>query len=173
MYTEGQKIDVSMDARLVKVETGEIISSARAVSYVKQRTWVAFLVREIRQNDREELDNPDRIELCVRDLSVKSWREKIGINKYLSAPQRQARLRVFDSVEFFSGKFKYKIFRRETFAPGIRCPPKVLPEWSASTTWAWTKISPSLREILPLIEQISSLRFEHDAAGIVPFFDWS
>ncbi|MFH1369525.1 MAG: CsgG/HfaB family protein [Elusimicrobiota bacterium] len=42
MWTETQKTEVTMDGRLVNVETGEIIKSAKAVAAVKNRKWVAF-----------------------------------------------------------------------------------------------------------------------------------
>lgn len=70
MYTEGQKIEVSMDARLVKVETGEIINSAKANSYVKQRAWVAFWVAKLGKIAERDSMVQTGIELCVRDIAV-------------------------------------------------------------------------------------------------------
>jgi len=52
------------------VENGEIISSAKAASYVKQRTWVAFwfarLGRVIERNSIVQTG----IELCMKDLAA-------------------------------------------------------------------------------------------------------
>lgn len=42
MWTEGQNTEVTLDGRLVRIETGEVISTAKVSSYVKQRQWVAF-----------------------------------------------------------------------------------------------------------------------------------
>jgi len=47
MLTEGQRTDVSLDARIVNIETGEIIASSKATSYVKQRNWTAFWIAKI------------------------------------------------------------------------------------------------------------------------------
>ncbi len=41
-WTEGQKVEVAMDARLVNVETGEVLAASKASSFIKQRNWVAF-----------------------------------------------------------------------------------------------------------------------------------
>ena len=41
-WTEGHKVEVSLDARLVNVKTGEILAASKSSSYVKQRNWVAF-----------------------------------------------------------------------------------------------------------------------------------
>lgn len=42
MWTENQKTEVAMDARLVNVETGEIIKAAKADAAENHRKWVAF-----------------------------------------------------------------------------------------------------------------------------------
>ena len=70
MWTEGQQNEVSMDARLVKVETGEIVSSAKANAYVKQRTWVAFWFAKLGRVIEKNSIIQTGIELCVRDLAV-------------------------------------------------------------------------------------------------------
>jgi len=41
-YTEGEKTEVTLDARLVRTETGEILATARSTASVSQRNWVAF-----------------------------------------------------------------------------------------------------------------------------------
>ncbi len=41
-WTEGQKVEINMDARLVNVETGEVLAASKASSSVKQRNWVLF-----------------------------------------------------------------------------------------------------------------------------------
>lgn len=41
-WTEEQKVEVDMDARLVNIETGEVLAASKAPSFVKQRNWVAF-----------------------------------------------------------------------------------------------------------------------------------
>ncbi|MBD3272287.1 MAG: hypothetical protein GF384_07100 [Elusimicrobia bacterium] len=47
MWAESKKIEVSLQARLVDVETGEVRASANTSAFVKQRTWVAFWVARL------------------------------------------------------------------------------------------------------------------------------
>lgn len=42
MWTESQKTEVGLDARIVNVETGEIIKTAKVTSAVKNSKWIAF-----------------------------------------------------------------------------------------------------------------------------------
>ncbi len=58
MRSEGQRTDVTADARIVNVETGEIIASSKATAYVKQREWVAFWFAKLgRIGDKNSIVN--------------------------------------------------------------------------------------------------------------------
>ncbi len=55
-WTEGQKVEVETDARLVNVETGEILAASSASAYIKQRNWVAFWFARLgRKTDKEAI----------------------------------------------------------------------------------------------------------------------
>ncbi|MBN1824138.1 MAG: hypothetical protein JW803_07460 [Endomicrobiales bacterium] len=69
MWTEGQRADVTLDARLVDVETGEIIKSAKATSFVKQRNWVAFWFAKLGGMREKGSVVQTGIELCVKQLA--------------------------------------------------------------------------------------------------------
>ena len=47
MWTEAQKTEVSLDARLVRVDTGEVLASSQVSVPVSQRKWVAFWFAKI------------------------------------------------------------------------------------------------------------------------------
>jgi curli biogenesis system outer membrane secretion channel CsgG len=52
-WTEGQKTEVTLDARLVRTETGEILATGQSSAFVKSRNWVAFgFARLGRKTDR-------------------------------------------------------------------------------------------------------------------------
>ena len=42
MWTESQKVEVNLDARIVNVETGEVITTAKVKEEIGNRKWVAF-----------------------------------------------------------------------------------------------------------------------------------
>ena len=55
-WTEGQKVEVTMDARLVNVETGEVLAASKAVTSIKQRNWVAFWFARLgKKTDKEAI----------------------------------------------------------------------------------------------------------------------
>ncbi len=52
-WTEGEKTEITLDARLVRTETGEILATGQASAFVKSRNWVAFgFARLGRKTDR-------------------------------------------------------------------------------------------------------------------------
>ena len=46
-WTEGKKTDLTINGRLVSVETGELLASVSATAFVKQRRWVAFWIARL------------------------------------------------------------------------------------------------------------------------------
>jgi len=69
MWTEGQKTDIALDARIVNVETGEIISSSKATAYVKQRSWVAFWFAKIGKISEKNSIVRDGTDLACRQVA--------------------------------------------------------------------------------------------------------
>lgn len=70
MWTEGQNTEVTLDGRLVRVDTGEIMSTGRTSSYVRQRQWVAFWFAKIgRIMDKNSVIHKG-LELACRQLSI-------------------------------------------------------------------------------------------------------
>ncbi|HIJ58009.1 MAG TPA: hypothetical protein HPQ03_18075 [Deltaproteobacteria bacterium] len=65
-WTEGQRVDVDLDARLVSVETGEVLAASKASSFVKQRNWVAFWFAKL----GEDMDKNSIIQTGI-DLNCK------------------------------------------------------------------------------------------------------
>jgi curli biogenesis system outer membrane secretion channel CsgG len=47
MWTESQKVGINLDARLVNVETGEVLKTAKVSEEAGNRKWVAFWVAKI------------------------------------------------------------------------------------------------------------------------------
>ncbi|MBN1622420.1 MAG: hypothetical protein JW871_07515 [Endomicrobiales bacterium] len=70
MYTEGKKVEVSVDARLIDVETGELISSGKASSYVKQRNWVAFWFAKLGKSVDKKSIVEKGLELAAKQLAI-------------------------------------------------------------------------------------------------------
>lgn len=70
MWTEGEKTTVSMNARLVNTETGELLASAGADAFVKQRNWVAFWFAKLgRKIDRKSVTDT-AVELACKQLAI-------------------------------------------------------------------------------------------------------
>lgn len=56
VWTEGRKTEVSINARIVNTETGEILATSYATTCVKQRTWVAFWFARLgRKTDKKSI----------------------------------------------------------------------------------------------------------------------
>ncbi|MCX5781863.1 MAG: FlgO family outer membrane protein [Elusimicrobia bacterium] len=70
MWTEGQKTDVLVDARIVNVESGEIIATAKASSYVKQRKWVAFGFAKLGKTIEKNSIIQTGIDLSCRQIAI-------------------------------------------------------------------------------------------------------
>jgi len=75
-WTEGQKVVVDVDARLVNVETGEILASSKASTSIKQRNWVAFWFARLgRKTDKKSIIQTGIDEDCkilANDLAYKA-----------------------------------------------------------------------------------------------------
>jgi len=70
MWTEGEKTSVSMNARLVNTETGELLASASADAFVKQRNWVAFWFAKLgRKMDKKSVTDT-AVELACKQLAI-------------------------------------------------------------------------------------------------------
>ena len=69
MYREVKKTETTVDARLVNVETGEIIASSRVNSYVKQSKWVAFGFAKLGRNYDKNASVTACLELAARNLA--------------------------------------------------------------------------------------------------------
>lgn len=69
MWTEGEKTEVSIDARLVDVESGEILATSRASTYVKQRNWVAFWFARLGRKMNRESVIETGIELACKKIA--------------------------------------------------------------------------------------------------------
>jgi len=69
MWTEGQKTDVALDARLVNVETGEIVAASKANAYVKQRNWTAFWFAKIGKISGKNSIVQEGTDLACRQLA--------------------------------------------------------------------------------------------------------
>ncbi len=76
VWTEGQKVVVNADARLVNVETGEILASSKASTSIKQRNWVAFWFARLgRKTDKRSIIQTGIDEDCrilANDLAYKA-----------------------------------------------------------------------------------------------------
>ena len=68
-WTEGQKVEISLDARLVNVKTGEILAASKSSSYVKQRNWVAFWFARIGQKTNKSSILQTGIDLNCKQLA--------------------------------------------------------------------------------------------------------
>lgn len=67
MYTEAQKAEVNIDARLVNVETGEVLKTAAVKETASNRKWVAFFVAKIgKLADRSALVQEGLEEGCAK-----------------------------------------------------------------------------------------------------------
>jgi len=75
-WTQGKKIEVSLDARLVDVVTGEIYASAKAFAHVNHREWTAFWILKLGGEIEKSTMTQTAIELAckelVNDLAIKS-----------------------------------------------------------------------------------------------------
>jgi len=70
MWTEGEKTSVSMNARLVNTETGELLASASTDAFVKQRNWVAFWFAKLgRKMDKKSVTDT-AVELACKQLAI-------------------------------------------------------------------------------------------------------
>lgn len=67
-WTEGQKIEVSLDGRIVDVETGEIYASAKTSSFVDHRKWVAFWIFRLGGKKEKSAVTQTAIELACKQL---------------------------------------------------------------------------------------------------------
>jgi curli biogenesis system outer membrane secretion channel CsgG len=70
MYTEGQKTEVSLDARIVKVETGEVLATAEIISPVKNRRWIAFWFAKIGKITDKNSNIREGIEKSCKKLAL-------------------------------------------------------------------------------------------------------
>jgi len=70
MWSEGQRTDVTVDARLVDTETGEVIASAKAPAFVKERRWVAFGFARLGRVSDEASVIQTGVELACRQLAI-------------------------------------------------------------------------------------------------------
>ena len=70
MWTESQKTDIALDARIVNVETGEIIATSKASSYVNQRKWVAFGFAKLGKTMEKSSIIQTGIDLSCRQLAI-------------------------------------------------------------------------------------------------------
>ena len=70
MWTESQKTDVALDARIVNVETGEVLATAKASSYVNQRKWVAFGFAKLGKTLEKNSIIQTGIDLSCRQLAI-------------------------------------------------------------------------------------------------------
>jgi len=78
LWTEGQKTEITLNARLVDVKTGEILATTQAASFVKQRNWVAFWFARLGRKMEKASVLETGIELASRkaaqDLAEKTYR---------------------------------------------------------------------------------------------------
>lgn len=70
MWTEGQKTEVVLDTRLVNVETGEIIETAKETAFVKERSWVAFGFAKIGKITAKNAAVQTGLELACNNIAV-------------------------------------------------------------------------------------------------------
>jgi len=70
MWTEGEKTEVAMNARLVDVKTGELLASASADSYVKQRNWVAFWFARLGRKMDKQSVMETAVDTACKQLSI-------------------------------------------------------------------------------------------------------
>ena len=75
MWTEGQKTEVNLSARLVDVETGEVIADVQSSAFVKQRTWVAFGFARLGGKLNREANTARALESAAQDLAQKIAQE--------------------------------------------------------------------------------------------------
>ena len=71
MWTEGEKIEVTLSARVVDIETGELLANCQASAYVKQRNWVAFWFARLGGPLNKNANVTKAIELATKDLAQK------------------------------------------------------------------------------------------------------
>lgn len=71
MWTEGEKIEVTLSARVVDIETGEVLANCKATAYVKQRNWVAFWFARLGGPLNKNSNVTKAIELATKDLAQK------------------------------------------------------------------------------------------------------
>ncbi|PKM99062.1 MAG: hypothetical protein CVU78_08235 [Elusimicrobia bacterium HGW-Elusimicrobia-2] len=69
MYTEGEKTEVSMNARLIAAESGELLASSSAGAFVKQRNWVAFWFAKLGRTMDKKSVIDTAVELSCRQLA--------------------------------------------------------------------------------------------------------
>jgi len=68
-WTEGQRVDVDLDIRLVSVETGEVLAASKASSFVKQRNWIAFWFAKLGEDMDKNSIIQTGIDLNCRQLA--------------------------------------------------------------------------------------------------------
>jgi len=78
MWTESQRTDIALDARIVNVETGEIIATAKATSYVSQRKWVAFGFAKLGKTMEKNSIIQTGLDLSCRQLALELACEMIS-----------------------------------------------------------------------------------------------
>jgi len=71
MFTEGEKIEVTLSARVVDIETGEVLANCQASAYVKQRNWVAFWFARLGGPLNKKTNVTKAIELATEELAQK------------------------------------------------------------------------------------------------------
>ena len=69
MYTEAKKTEVSLDARIVKVETGEVVATADVITPVKNRRWVAFWFAKLGKTTDKNSTIREGIEVSSKKLA--------------------------------------------------------------------------------------------------------
>jgi TolB-like protein len=77
MYNEARRTEVMADARLVKVETGEILASAKTNMFVQERKWVAFWVATLGKINAPET----AVQTCV-DMACKQIAGDLSAETY-------------------------------------------------------------------------------------------
>jgi len=71
MFTEGEKIEVTLSARVVDIETGEVLANCQASAYVKHRNWVAFWFARLGGPLNKNANVTKAIELATEELAQK------------------------------------------------------------------------------------------------------
>lgn len=71
MWTEGEKIEVTLSARVVDIETGEVLANCQASAYVKHRNWVAFWFARLGGPLNKNANVSKAIELATKELAQK------------------------------------------------------------------------------------------------------